>query len=92
MTETDWRTWLLHTFTNNDDVDRSLSDDDLKREVLARTDAAPDLAKVARACWHLCQSLLAESDGVHDELLREVAEAAETALAKAGVSVMGGTR
>jgi hypothetical protein len=35
---TDWRTWLLFVFTNNDDVDRSMTHEELKVAVCREPD------------------------------------------------------
>lgn len=45
--------------------------------------AAPDLLQVARASWHLCQSLLACPKGGTKDLFREISKAASAAISKA---------
>lgn len=45
--------------------------------------AAPDLLKIARASWHLCESLLACPEGGTEDLFREISKAASAAIAKA---------
>jgi hypothetical protein len=45
--------------------------------------AAPELLNVAHAAWHLCQSLLADRYGATDDVIREVSDALQAAIAKA---------
>ncbi len=45
--------------------------------------AAPDLLAVAHACWHLCAALTASREGVGQDLIDEIRNAAHAALSKA---------
>jgi hypothetical protein len=57
---TDWRTWLLFVFTNNDDVDRSMTDEELKHAVCREPDTlAVALLRLAEAQHHNAELLAA---------------------------------